>query len=435
MSTPQFAPEVSFQGLSFLWLEITAKCNLECVHCYADSGPQEHLFGRLNADDWLEILREAAELGCRQVQFIGGEPTLHPDLPRMIRFARARGYEFIEVYTNATHITDELLRVFVDEGVHLAVSFYSDDSAVHDAITQRRGSFQRTVANLKKLVSAGLPMRAGIIETEQNRGHGERARRLLAELGITDAKVDGQRGIGRGATVAIDTRERQMAELCGECWKGKLCVTAAGAVYPCVFSRFEQVGKAHDGMAALIDSDALGSFRRELRECSDVADAARDEMVSCNPDRCSPCTPGSWKDEKPPRCSPECSPASQASAASRHAGCKPTCAPPGDWDKPKPEPPLRSAGCDPRCSPPGPWPDEPEPSCDPTPGSRRSALQRSLSAGCSPQCSPPAPWPFKPEPKCTPALENDHRQAQSSGPTESAEFARTASEKGLSCEG
>jgi MoaA/NifB/PqqE/SkfB family radical SAM enzyme len=26
--------------LSFVWLEITGKCQLECAHCYADSGPQ-----------------------------------------------------------------------------------------------------------------------------------------------------------------------------------------------------------------------------------------------------------------------------------------------------------------------------------------------------------------------------------------------------------
>jgi MoaA/NifB/PqqE/SkfB family radical SAM enzyme len=435
MSTPQIAPDASLQGLSFLWLEITSKCNLECVHCYADSGPQEQLFGGMNAEDWLEILREAAELGCRQVQFIGGEPTLHPGLPRMIRVAREAGYEFIEVYTNATHITDELLRVFVDEGVHLAVSFYSDVPAVHDAITTRRGSFQRTVANLQKLVSAGLPVRAGIIETEQNRGHGERARRFLEGIGITDAKVDGQRGIGRGATVEIDTRERQMAELCGECWKGKLCVTSAGAVYPCVFSRFEQVGAASDGIAALVDGDALSSFRRELREYSAASRGTNDELASCNPDRCSPCTPGSWKDEKPPRCSPECSPASAQNTESRHAGCKPTCAPPGDWEKPKPEPPSRSAGCNPRCSPPGPWPDEPEPSCDPTPGSGRRSLPLSFSTGCNPQCSPPAPWPFRPQPKCAPAPESHGRQLRSSEVTEAGELAKTGSEKGLTCEG
>ena len=54
----------SIHGLSFLWLEITAKCNLECVHCYSDSGPRRQLLGDMALDDWLNILRDAASLGC-----------------------------------------------------------------------------------------------------------------------------------------------------------------------------------------------------------------------------------------------------------------------------------------------------------------------------------------------------------------------------------
>lgn len=75
--------------LDFLWLEITAQCNLSCVHCYADASPSKALYGNLGLEDWLDALRQAANLGCRKVQFIGGEPTLHPDLPKLIASARA----------------------------------------------------------------------------------------------------------------------------------------------------------------------------------------------------------------------------------------------------------------------------------------------------------------------------------------------------------
>jgi MoaA/NifB/PqqE/SkfB family radical SAM enzyme len=128
METQRVGPESGSAGdLSFLWLEITAKCNLECVHCYADSGPRHHLLGGMALDNWLTILRDASSLGCRQVQFIGGEPTLHPHLTSMISFAAAQNYEFIEVYTNATHLGEQLLQAFVQHRVHVAFSFYSDD--------------------------------------------------------------------------------------------------------------------------------------------------------------------------------------------------------------------------------------------------------------------------------------------------------------------
>jgi MoaA/NifB/PqqE/SkfB family radical SAM enzyme len=92
-------------GLRFLWLEITEKCNLTCTHCYADSGPRASLHGSMDYEAWIRVIDEAAELGCTAIQFIGGEPTLHPHLQEFIAHAKYRGIQFVEVYTNATRLT------------------------------------------------------------------------------------------------------------------------------------------------------------------------------------------------------------------------------------------------------------------------------------------------------------------------------------------
>jgi MoaA/NifB/PqqE/SkfB family radical SAM enzyme len=301
----------SIHGLSFLWLEITAKCNLECVHCYSDSGPRRQLLGDMALADWLTILRDAASLGCRQAQFIGGEPTLHPDLARMISSASRQGYEFIEVYTNATHIGDQMLQVFIQYGVNVATSFYSDNPETHDTITKRRGSFERTVANLHRLLDAELPVRVGVIEMHENSGHGERARQFLEKVGVTDVKIDLQRGIGRAAKTAGEND--LMGELCGECWRGKLCVTSSGSAYPCVFSRFAEVGSARDGVGLIVNDDRLINFRRALKDYqgSEVSRKKRHGAgAGCDPN-CAPCEPTVFK------CQPGCTP---ASCAPRSAG-------------------------------------------------------------------------------------------------------------------
>ena len=57
--------------LSSLWAEITGKCQLSCVHCYAGSGP-DGAHGTMTADQWETALTQAAELGARIVCFIGG---------------------------------------------------------------------------------------------------------------------------------------------------------------------------------------------------------------------------------------------------------------------------------------------------------------------------------------------------------------------------
>lgn len=298
--------------LSFLWLEITAKCNLECGHCYADSGPRQQLFGEMSTEEWLQVLAEGSSQGCRQVQFIGGEPTLHPDLPQMIAYAGWHGYSFIEIFTNATHVDDNLVRALIEHRANVATSFYSKDPVIHDAITRRQGSFVRTVKNIRRLISDGIPVRAGIIETPSNVGHAAAARGFLESLGVKDIKVDTQRGVGRGAMnrAPLDP----MAELCGECWKGKLCVTSSGKAYPCVFSRFVDLGSAKRGIKPLLASDPLRQFRAALR--------AAEYAQTCNP-TCSPCTPESFRE-----CSPDlrCSPGGSADCVPR-SSCSPNCSP------------------------------------------------------------------------------------------------------------
>lgn len=335
---------ISPQELSFLWLEITQKCNLECLHCYADSSPREDLFGQVDTQTWLGVLGESVTLGCTQVQFIGGEPTLHPDLPRMIRFASASGYSLIEVFTNATLFDEGLIETFLEHGVAIATSFYSDDSKTHDEITRHPGSFRRTVANIKRFVAAGLRVRAGIIELPENMGHAQRAKRFLLELGVSDINIDLQRNIGRGEKHlhSVDP----FSELCGECWKGKLCITSLGRVYPCVFSRFADLGDVRAGLSAILQEAPLLRFRTGLRQRQRKQfradqDSIRSqswndvrvlEMHVCSPDLCVPtssdCGPGTFKCMPSIRpCSPDTRCAPSTGPCSPETRCNPSTGP------------------------------------------------------------------------------------------------------------
>jgi MoaA/NifB/PqqE/SkfB family radical SAM enzyme len=141
MTTAASDPEASpMNCLSFLWLEITSKCNLFCVHCYADSGPRADVYGNMTYAHWTRVLDESAELGCHGVQFIGGEPTMHPRLEDLVEHANHRHFKFIEMFTNATRLGRKLLGCFLRNRVHVATSFYSDDPAIHEQITRREGS-------------------------------------------------------------------------------------------------------------------------------------------------------------------------------------------------------------------------------------------------------------------------------------------------------
>ncbi len=249
------------QGLHFLWLEITRSCNLACTHCYVGSGPHLPVQEQMEFTDWMRTLSEARQLGCRRVQFIGGEPTLHPDLIDLIEYAKSLGIRRLEMFTNAMDLSSELIRCLERNRVTVAFSFYTTDPSTHDRITGVPGSFEECVAGVTKLSRSRLRLRAGIIQIKQSAREIADAKRLLRRLGVFRIGVDRVRGVGRGAGLRPDKLPEE--ELCGQCWRRLLCVTATGTVYPCVFSRFAVVGNVlTDSLDSIVKSQQLHAFRR-----------------------------------------------------------------------------------------------------------------------------------------------------------------------------
>jgi len=65
----------------------THRCNLRCTYCSSLflSTPE------LTTGEWLAIVDELADLGCRRVAILGGEPLLRPDLTDLVGRVRDRG--------------------------------------------------------------------------------------------------------------------------------------------------------------------------------------------------------------------------------------------------------------------------------------------------------------------------------------------------------
>jgi MoaA/NifB/PqqE/SkfB family radical SAM enzyme len=250
-------------GLSFLWLEITRRCNLTCVHCYADSGPHLPVTERMAFPDWCRVMGEARAAGCRRLQFIGGEPTVHPDLVRLLEHATRVGFSHCEVFTNATLVREDLAHTFKDLGVRVHFSFYSFDPAVHDRITGHKGSFERTVEGIRQLVRRRVRLAAGIILLPENATHLGKTKRFLRSIGVDKIGSDRVRGVGRGEHFV--PRARPSEELCGQCWSGKLCIDADGDAHPCVFSRRTTVGNVlEEDLGTIVAGARLRAFRREM---------------------------------------------------------------------------------------------------------------------------------------------------------------------------
>ena len=291
-----------------LWLELTRKCNLQCIHCYANSGPDLPMTDGMTTHDWASLLHSSRAEGCSSVQFIGGEPLIYPDLPLLLQEASSLNFEEIEVFTNGTRITPEWAALFAKLNVKVALSFYSPIRERHEQITTVPGSFGRTVRGIDLAVEAGLQTRVGIIQISQTDDEVEEARSFLTSRGVSEIRVDRVRGIGRAdQTISFSMPEQQLGELCGACSDGRLCVTSTGDSVPGIMARAWQLGDARGGIDKILYGEHLADFRAKQRSHANAIAA------SCSPDNCGP------------YCNPNCSP---FESCNPKANCGPNCSPP-----------------------------------------------------------------------------------------------------------
>jgi MoaA/NifB/PqqE/SkfB family radical SAM enzyme len=238
--------------------------------------------------DWETVIDNAAEMGVRAVQFIGGEPTLHPSLPNLVDRAVLRGLQ-IEVYSNLVHVSPQLWSTFSQTGVSLACSYYSDSAVEHAAIT-RRPSHARTRANIVEALRRSIPLRVGVVGmTDEQRT--DEAMKELRELGVKAVGYDHLRQFGRG----VSDQFNQVDQLCGNCADGAMAIGPTGDVWPCVFSRWMPVGNVTTTpLAEVLNGERARQVRTEL----DAAFGPRG--AGCFPGMCDPdCSPA---------CSPSCIP-------------------------------------------------------------------------------------------------------------------------------
>jgi MoaA/NifB/PqqE/SkfB family radical SAM enzyme len=290
--------QLTAQKTDFLWLEITGKCQLQCTHCYAESGPTG-THGTMTAPDWLSVIDQAVGLGVTMIQLIGGEPTLHPQFAALLTHAIRKGMA-VEVYTNLVRVRDSWWDLFACPNVSLATSYYSPVPGGHDAITRRPGSHARTRANIAEAIRRGIPLRAGIIAAGDGKAAAQ-ARDDLAALGVTRIGTDHVRQVGRGTR---PDGSGGAAELCGNCGQGVAAISATGEVWPCVFARWMPAGNVlHAPLADILAGTAMAQAvaRIPARQRTPAGPVMCDPRA-CKPSR--PCNPDSNDGCSPSACRP-----------------------------------------------------------------------------------------------------------------------------------
>jgi radical SAM protein with 4Fe4S-binding SPASM domain len=151
-------------------LEITARCNNNCRHCYINlpSSDPAAKANELTLAEIESIADQAVELGSLWCLITGGEPLLRPDFEEIYLALRHRGL-LVSVFTNATLLGAKHIQLFQDVPPRdVEVTVYGVTQTTYERVTRMPGSFERFMRGLDRMQRAGIPVRLKAMAMKSN---------------------------------------------------------------------------------------------------------------------------------------------------------------------------------------------------------------------------------------------------------------------------
>jgi MoaA/NifB/PqqE/SkfB family radical SAM enzyme len=151
-------------------LEVTARCNCDCRHCYinlpaGDRGARARELSLAEIDD---LATQAVDLGALWCLITGGEPLLRRDFFDLYLLLKRKGL-LVSLFTNACLVTPEHVRFLQDYRPRdLEVSVYGVTRETYERVTRRPGSFAAFRRGLDLLLEAGVPVRLKAMALRSN---------------------------------------------------------------------------------------------------------------------------------------------------------------------------------------------------------------------------------------------------------------------------
>lgn len=245
-----------YDKLDTVWLELRKACNLKCCHCYLDCNSNSDVnLELLNLRQWKDIILQLKQQKPKRIILIGGEPLLFKELVQLIEFIRiSHETTDIVLYSNLTLLEEEVVDCIIKNKVRVVTSIYSSNSEVHDRITNRIGSFHKTVKSIKTLRNCGVYIQANAVIMNHNIAEIQNIQGFLYELTGRKGKLDIVRDVGaekrnlmpdiQGLSCGRIKTEPNFKGISeaefiknfsgNSCWQGKINISCSGEISPCI---------------------------------------------------------------------------------------------------------------------------------------------------------------------------------------------------------
>jgi len=144
--------EIDCVPVYVVW-EITLACNLKCLHCGSRAGHRRA--GELSTAECVDVVRQLAELGTREISIIGGEAFARKDWLDIVRAIRERGIQ-CSMQTGGYKLTADMLRAAHEAGLNGIGVSIDGLEPLHDRLRGVRGSYAEAMRVLEDCRRIGL---------------------------------------------------------------------------------------------------------------------------------------------------------------------------------------------------------------------------------------------------------------------------------------
>ena len=133
---------------------VTRRCNLKCVHCYAHA-KNKAMDNELTTEQGKQLIDDLAGFGSPVMLFSGGEPLVRKDLPQLAAYAVEKGMRAV-ISTNGTLITPEMARNLKKIGLSYVGISLDGMEEINDRFRGVSGAFRSALEGIKNSQDAGI---------------------------------------------------------------------------------------------------------------------------------------------------------------------------------------------------------------------------------------------------------------------------------------
>ena len=179
-------------ALTWLFFEITDRCNLKCRHCGSSCTTAGQSLTVCDVDSTLKKIHGSKPTVC----LTGGEPMLHPDFFEIAECVRDNGFAW-GMTTNATLIDEAAADRLRQAGMSTVSVSLDGMEKSHDSLRQREGAWRLALRGLECLQKAGFAPQVTTVLHQDNFDDLDPLYDLLCEMGISSWRPINVEPIGR----------------------------------------------------------------------------------------------------------------------------------------------------------------------------------------------------------------------------------------------